>query len=47
MKHHYHSIGWREANGYNVPLWEEFLSLGACHALVIGLVVMAILTVRK
>jgi len=47
MKHHSHSIGWRRANRHDIPLWKEFLALGACYVLCIGLVVTVVIMMCK
>lgn len=47
MKHHQHSIGWRAANEFDMPLWKDILALAACHVIAIGLVIGALLTMHK
>ena len=42
MKHHDHAIGWKRANCHDVPLWKDLVALAACHAIVIGLVCLAV-----
>lgn len=48
MKHHNYSIGWRAANRLTSShLTQDVLALVACHVIVIGLIAMAILSIRN
>jgi len=42
MKHNHYSIGWREANEFDSPLWKDLLALAIVHVIVIGLVAFAL-----
>ena len=48
MKHHQYAIGWRVANHLtSMHLARDLLALAACHVIVIGLVAMAILSIKN
>ena len=47
MKHHQYAIGWRVANQFDTSLTRDLLALALCHVIVIGLVVMAILSIKN
>jgi hypothetical protein len=46
MKHHEHAIGWKKANGFDVPMRRDVLALIACHFIAIGLAAFAVSTIK-
>ena len=47
MKRHEHNKGWADSNDMNVPLWKEYLAIGACYLITIAMTAFVVYVFAK